>query len=117
VRFTNGAGVLALLATLLSAVSLPEDAGGRAPAAYLAAGLAIAALLLASLVLHELAHVRAARRHGSQVSDMSIGFAGATAHGDAELPGPRAQWRAALAGPLASLAAAAVTGAAAAGAG
>jgi Zn-dependent protease len=115
VRFTTGAGVLALLATVISAVSLPEYAGGRPSAAYLAAGAAIAVLLLASLVLHELGHVLAGRRRGSAVSQMSIGFAGATAHGDGELPGPRAQWRAALAGPLVNLAAAVVAAAGAAG--
>ena len=115
VRFTTGARILALLAAVVSAVSLPEYAAGRPSAAYLAAGVAIAVLLLASLVLHELGHVLTARRHGSAVSQLSIGFAGATAHGDAELPGPRAQWRAALAGPLASLATAAVTGGTAAG--
>jgi Zn-dependent protease len=67
------------------------------------------------VVLHEAGHLLVARRHGAPASDITVGFFGPARHGGAELPGPRAQWRAALAGPAVSLALAALAGGSAAG--
>lgn len=116
VRFTGGAFILAAFVILAASISLPEYAGGRTAAAYIAAGVAIAILMLASLALHELGHAIAARRRGVSIREIIIGFAGGTAHGDGdgELTGPKAQWRVAAAGPAVSLTLAAITGGAAA---
>jgi Zn-dependent protease len=115
VRVTAGGYVLAVLALVVSALSMPTVVSGRSPAAYFAAAVAGAALLLISLILHEAGHALAARRHGCTVDQISVGFGGGTRHGMYELPGPRGQWRVAAAGPLVSLILAVLAVAAAAG--
>jgi Zn-dependent protease len=115
VRLTTGGYVLMVAALLVSGLSLPVATPGWPPAAYLAAAAAVALLFLVSMVLHELAHAVAARRHGIRVSQITVGFLGGTTHGRYDLPGPRAQWRVAAAGPAASLALAGLCAAAAAG--
>jgi Zn-dependent protease len=114
-RLTIGGYLLMIAALLVSGLSLPIAAPGWPPVAYLAAATAVALLLLVSLVLHELAHAVAARRHGVRVSQITVGFLGGTRHGWYDLPGPRAQWRVAAAGPVASLVMAGLCAAAAAG--
>lgn len=115
VRLTAGAYVLGALAILVSALSLPAAVPGQGTGAYLSGGVVIAVLLIGGLVLHEIGHALVARRHGERVEQISVGFAGGSRHGLYELPGPRAQWRAAAAGPAVSLVLAAVLGGAAAG--
>jgi Zn-dependent protease len=120
VRLTGGAFFLALLATAVGALSLSAAAPGRTAAAYMAAGVAVAAALLLSLILHEVGHALVARRHGahtrgSPTRDISVGFFGTSAHGSYDLPGPRGQWRSAAAGPAVSLGLAALAAAAAFG--
>ena len=115
VRLTAGGYLPMIAALLVSGLSLPVAAPGRPTAAYLAAATAVALLFLVSLVLHELAHSVAARRHGVRVSQITVGFLGGTRHGWYDLPGPRAQWRVAAAGPAASLVLAGLCAAAAAG--
>src|SRR5258706_14936091 len=88
VRFTAGGYVLAALAALVAALALASAAPRWRPAAYVTAAAALAVLLTASLAGHEPAHGLAARRHGVQVSEISIGFAGGRWHGRGELPGP-----------------------------
>lgn len=109
VRFTAGGYVLAALAALVAALTLPSAAPGWQPATYVTAAAAVAVLLTASLAGHELAHGLAARRHGVQVSEISIGFAGGRWHGRSDLPGPRAAAQVAVAGPVASFILAAVS--------
>ena len=91
IRFTGGAFILAAFVILAASISLPQYAGGRTTAADIAAGVAIAILMLASLALHELGHALAARRRGVSIREIIIGFAGGTAHGagDGELTGRR----------------------------
>lgn len=115
VRMTAGGYVLAAFAALVSGLSLAGAAPGRASAAYVAAGIAVAILLVGSVVIHEAGHILVARRYGAPARDILVGFFGPAQHGGADLPGPRAQWRAALAGPAASLALAAIAGGSAAG--
>lgn len=120
VRLTGGAFFLAILATAVGALSLSAAAPGRTTAAYLAAGVAVAAALLLSLILHEVGHAIMARRHGahtrdSGTRDISVGFFGTSAHGSYDLPGPRGQWRSAAAGPAVSLVLAALAAAGAFG--
>jgi Zn-dependent protease len=120
VRLTGGAFFLAILATAVGALSLSAAAPGRTAAAYVAAGVAVAAALLLSLILHEVGHAIVARRHGahtrdSGTRDISVGFFGTSAHGSYDLPGPRGQWRSAAAGPAVSLVLAALAAAGAFG--
>jgi Zn-dependent protease len=115
IRLTPGGYVLAIAALVAGGISLPAAAPGRTAAAYLFGAVLLAALLVGSLILHEVGHAFAARRHGVRVSEISVGLFGSTAHGDHELAGPRAQWRVAAAGPAASLALAVVMGAVAVG--
>ena len=114
IRLTRGAYILAMLAVVVSALSLDAAAPGW-PGAYAAATAGVVVLLLASMIGHELAHAAAARRHGARCGEISVGLFGGTAHGRYQLPTPRAQCQAAAAGPVASLAAAGISGAAAAG--
>jgi Zn-dependent protease/CBS domain-containing protein len=115
VRVTAGGYVLATLAALVGALRLPSAAPGWQPAAYVAAAAAIAILLTASLAGHELAHGLAARRHGVDVSEITIGFAGGTWHGRNDLAGPGAAGQVAVAGPAASFILAGISAAVAAG--
>ena len=115
IRFTGGAYILAILAVVVSALSLGAAAPGWPASAYAAATAGVVVALLASMTGHELAHAAAARRHGACCGEIWVGFFGGTVHGRYLLPTPRAQWRAAAAGPAVSLAAAAISVAAAAG--
>jgi Zn-dependent protease len=115
VRLTWGAYILAMLAVVVSALSLSAAAPGWSAGAYAAATAGVVVLLLVSMIGHELAHAAAARRHGARCGEISVGFFGGTAHGRYRLPTPRAQCHAAAAGPAASLAAAGISVAAAAG--
>jgi Zn-dependent protease len=108
VRLTAGGYLLPALALVISALSLPAAVPGLPATAYLAAGVAVAIVLLASVVLHEVGHALAARRHGVRVEEISVGFLGGTTHGGYDLPGPKGQWRVAAAGPAVSLVLAAV---------
>jgi Zn-dependent protease len=81
VRLTAGGYVLAIVALLVSGITLPAAAPGRPAAAYLAAAAALAALLLGSLILHEVGHAISVRRHGGRVGEIRVGLFGATAHG------------------------------------
>lgn len=115
IRVTRGAYILAMLAVVVSALSLGAAAPGWPASAYAAATAGVVVLLLASMIGHELAHAVAARRHGAGSGEISVGFFGGTVHGRYRLPTPRAQWHAAAAGPAVSLAAAGISVAAAAG--
>src|SRR5258706_11755159 len=68
VRFTAGGYVLAALAALVAALTLPSAAPGWRPAAYVTAPAALAVLLTGSLPRHEPAHGLPLRRHGVQLS-------------------------------------------------
>jgi Zn-dependent protease len=115
IRLTRGAYILAIVAVVVSALSLGAAAPGWPTSAYAAATAGVVVLLLASMIGHELAHATAARHHGACCDEISVGFFGGTAHGRYQLPTPRAQWHAAAAGPAVSLAAAGISVAAAAG--
>src|SRR5262245_38049920 len=115
IRLTGGAYFLAILAVVVSALSLGAAVPGWPASAYAAATAGVVVVLLASMIGHELAHAVAARRHGAGSGEILVGFFGRTVHGRYQLPTPRAQWRAAAAGPAVSLAAAGISVAAAAG--
>jgi Zn-dependent protease len=114
-RLTTGGYILTVLALLVSGLSLPVSVPGWPAAAYLVAAAGIALIFLVSVTVHELAHALAARHYGVRARQLTIGFFGGATHGDYDLPGPRAQWRVAAAGPAASLVMAGISVAAAAG--
>ena len=103
VRLTLGARLLAILTVLAGALVLPDVAPGLPAVAYLAATAVLVTGFLASLIAHELAHAVVARRHGATAEEIRIGFFGGAAHGRHEYATPRGLWRAAAAGPAASL--------------
>jgi len=115
IRLTGGAYLLAMLAVVVSALSLGAAVPGWSASAYAAATAGVVVVLLASMVGHELAHAVAARHHGAGSGEISVGFFGGSVHGRYQLPTPRAQWHTAAAGPAVSLAAGGISVAAAAG--
>lgn len=99
------------LFTLLLGQSLASELG---PTVLVWVVAALGALgLLASLTLHELAHSVVAHRHGVHVERIVLWLLGGVAELRDEPEDARSELRIAVAGPLASIALAAVTGAAA----
>ncbi|GGP09264.1 site-2 protease family protein [Nonomuraea glycinis] len=83
---------------------------GLSSVAYVLAGLASAALFLASLLAHELAHALTAKRHGIEVAQITLWLLGGVAELRGEPRSPGADLKIAVVGPLTSLAAGAVFG-------
>lgn len=79
---------------------LPAIVPDRSLLSYTIGGIALAAALAVSLVLHEVAHCLAARRSGLAVRRLSLGFLGGEAELDALPRAPRAEAAIALAGPV-----------------
>ena len=71
-------------------------------------GAGVAALFLASVLVHELAHALVGRRRGVRTTSVVLGLVGGLAPLSIEAPQPRDELAIAVAGPLASLAIAAV---------
>ena len=94
---------VALLTDLLAAGVLPDAAPGRAGAAYLGVALAAAALFLAGLLGHELAHAVVARHYGMRVERITLWMLGGVTDLGSAPPSPRADAAIAAAGPLTSL--------------
>ncbi|MEY9844724.1 Zn-dependent protease [Streptacidiphilus sp. BW17] len=100
--------LVVLLTFGLAGNVLPAWVPGRSSGVYLLGGLVGALLLIASLVLHEVAHGVVARRAGTRVDDMTVwGLGGVTRIG--RLHGPGRELLVALAGPVVSLLLAAAT--------
>jgi Zn-dependent protease len=83
--------------------SFQEQLGSSDTTAYLTA-VATALLLFASIVVHELGHALAARRHGIDVAGITISPLGGFALMSRESRTPREELEVAGAGPLATLA-------------
>ena len=96
-------GIVALIAVVMARVELPLLAPGHGATAYAVAGLAVALVLMASLLAHEVAHALVARRNGVEVEGITLWLLGGVARlrGGARTPG--AEFRIAGVGPLTSL--------------
>ncbi|MDJ0954619.1 MAG: site-2 protease family protein [Acidimicrobiia bacterium] len=103
--------VAAVLGLLVADGVLPQLVPGQADAAYLIAGVIAGAALLVSIFIHEASHAVVARRHGVDVSSITLWFLGGVAHLEDEAPNPRAEAQIAGAGPASSLAIAVVVAA------
>ena len=96
--------IIGLFTYTLAGTILPLFAPGYAGPAYLVAALAVAALLLASVVAHELGHAVVALRNGVGVRGITLFALGGVARLDHEPHSPGAAGRIALAGPAVSVA-------------
>ena len=108
VRVTSGGYLLGVLAAGSGALILPIVTPGQPVLSYLGATAAVVVILLASMIAHELGHAVVVRRYRDG-AEATVGFFGGVSHGRAELPSARAQWQAAVAGPVVSLALAGVS--------
>jgi Zn-dependent protease len=99
---------LAVIVDLLAASALPEAVPRQPEALYWGVGAAAAVAFLASLLAHELAHALAARRHGIRIRSVTLWMLGGVTQLDGDPATPGADLQIALAGPAASLLAAAV---------
>lgn len=100
--------ILVIITELLATTVLPAALGHQHPVLYWMVGAVAAVLFLASLAAHELAHALVARRNGVGVKSVTLWMLGGVTELEGDPPGPGADLRIALAGPAASLAAAAV---------
>ncbi|MEU8075651.1 site-2 protease family protein [Catellatospora citrea] len=107
--------IMLLLGQGLATAVLPAGAPGGSAGAYWIVALAVTVLFLGSLLAHELSHAIVARHYGVSVRRITLWLLGGMAELESEPPHARADLFVALAGPLASLGAAAVFGAAAGG--
>jgi Zn-dependent protease len=98
--------ILALIAGLLAVSVLPTAFPHKPAAEYWAVAVITAAVFLACLLAHELAHALVARRSGVAVRSITLWLLGGVAELDGDPPSAGADLRIALAGPVASLAAA-----------
>ncbi|MER6072971.1 site-2 protease family protein [Streptomyces sp. NPDC001817] len=94
--------IMLLFAYSLAARTLPGYAPGQAPVLYAVAGVVGAALLLVSLVVHEMAHALTARRAGLSVRDVTLWALGGMTRMERPTTA-RAAFTVAVSGPLASL--------------
>jgi Zn-dependent protease len=109
--------ILVLIADVLATGVLPRADAGRSTTLYWAVALPTAALFLASLLAHEVAHALVARRKGIQVASITLWMLGGVTQMEDEPQTARTELQVAAAGPLTSLAAGVVFGLAALAAG
>lgn len=98
--------VLVIVVILVIGLALgrfPIAFPGLSPLAYLLAALVSAALFLASLLAHELAHAIVAKRHGVEVTGITLWLLGGVAELRGEPRSPGADLKIAGVGPLTSL--------------
>ncbi|MDD7939552.1 site-2 protease family protein [Actinomycetospora lutea] len=95
-------GIVALVAVLVARSGMPLLAPGHGALAYGVAGLAVALLLMVSLLAHEVAHALVARAHGLAVESITLWLLGGTTRLRGEPDRPAAELRIAVVGPLVS---------------
>jgi Zn-dependent protease/CBS domain-containing protein len=97
--------IMMLLAQSLAMVVLPAAAPGRSWWIYWLVAVVTAALFLASLLAHEVAHALVARRYGMRVERVTLWLLGGVAELGGQPSSPRVDLRVAVVGPLTSVAA------------
>lgn len=95
--------VFALIGSSLSLGYFPWAYPGQSGLVYGILGVVTTLLFFASLLLHELSHSLVAREHNLAIARITLFIFGGVAQARGEPPGPRAEFRIAIAGPLASL--------------
>lgn len=98
----------ALIVWSLAAGYFPYAAPGYEPFAYWGMGLVGLAGLALSIIVHELAHALVARRQGMPISGITLFVFGGVAEMEDEPPTPKGEFLMAIAGPMMSLAVAAL---------
>lgn len=99
--------IAVLVVILVGGTMLPEATPGFPDWLYWVVAVLAAALFLAALLAHELAHAVVARRRGIRVRAITLWALGGVAEIEGDAPDPRTELAVAVAGPLTSLAAAA----------
>jgi len=100
--------ILAIIADMLAESVLPAEVRHQPAAVYWTAGCMAAVLFLAALLAHELSHALVARHNGVGVRSITLWALGGVSELADDPPNAGADLRIALAGPAASLAAAAL---------
>ncbi len=100
--------IFVLVAWTLAAAVFPERYEGLSRGTYLVMGVTAALGLFASVVFHELCHSLVARRFGIPMEGITLFIFGGVAEMSEEPESPKAEFLMAIAGPLSSLAIAAV---------
>ncbi|WP_062206647.1 site-2 protease family protein [Streptomyces sp. NBRC 109706] len=96
--------IFAVIAIGLGTGRLPDAYPDRGALSYTLLALLAGVLFLASLLAHEMAHALLARRSGVPVDDIVLWLLGGATRTRAEAPDPKAEFRIAGAGPMASFA-------------
>lgn len=94
--------VFGLVLWTLASGYFPRTFPGQGTAVYWIMGLASAVLLFASVLAHELSHAVVAQREGLPVPRITLFIFGGMAHLSGEPPGPGAEFRIAVVGPISS---------------
>ncbi len=92
----------AIVAYFLATSRLPADVAGYTNTAYWLAGSLTAVLMLAGVLVHEVAHAIAARRAGLHVDGITLWFMGGVTRIEGDNRKPSTELVVALVGPLAS---------------
>jgi Zn-dependent protease/CBS domain-containing protein len=100
--------VVALIVLSLAGSVFPAQAPGLDRGTYVLMAVVAAALFFGSLLAHELGHALQARRDGMEIDGITLWVFGGVARFRGTLPSAGVEFRVAIAGPLVSLAFAAV---------
>jgi Zn-dependent protease len=100
--------VFFMLAVSLGAGVFPEEYPSLSSGTAWLLGMLTAVLFFASILLHELGHVRVAQRNGMEVKSVNLWIFGGIATMAGNLSQAKAEFKVAIAGPLVSLALAAL---------
>jgi Zn-dependent protease len=95
--------VLGFVVWSLAAGVFPNSNPGLSSATYLVMAFVASLLFFASIVLHELGHVRQARREGMEVDGVTLWALGGVARFSSMFASAGAELRVAVAGPIVSL--------------
>ena len=95
--------ILVLITWSLATALFPHYYKDLSQPAYWLMGLSGAVGLFVSIVLHELAHSLVARRHGVRMKGITLFIFGGVAEMSDEPSSPQAEFRVAIAGPIASI--------------